>query len=116
MEEIFGVCGLKCSECPAFIAHKTDDGELRIKTAKLWSEWYSADIKPESINCIGCMEEGEPKIGHCSQCEVRACGIEKKTVSCANCDEYLCERINNFFKYLPPEAKENLEKFRKSKP
>ncbi|MEZ4813239.1 MAG: DUF3795 domain-containing protein [Caldisericia bacterium] len=115
MKQVFGICGMECSICPAFIAYKTDDDELRIKTAKQWSEWYSADIKPESINCIGCMEEGEPKVNFCSRCEIRTCGIEKKVVSCADCDEYLCEKINDFFKYLSPEAKENLENRRKSK-
>lgn len=112
MARILGVCGLECSDCPAYIAYKTDDNELREKTAKQWSEWYSADIKPESINCVGCMEDGEPKVYHCSQCEVRACGLKKKVVSCSACDEYICERIQKYFEFLPPEAKENLDELR----
>ena len=32
MENIIAFCGIECSTCPAFIAHKTDDDDLRKKT------------------------------------------------------------------------------------
>lgn len=112
MKPIFGVCGLECSECPALIAYKNDDQELREKTAKQWSEWYKADIKPEDVNCVGCMEEGKPKVHHCSECEVRACGIDKGVTSCADCGYYSCELLDSFMEFLPSEAKANLEKIR----
>ncbi len=112
MEKVYGVCGMECSECPAFIAYKTDDNELRATTAKQWSELYKADIKPENINCVGCMMPGEPKVSHCSQCEVRACGIKEKISTCAECKDYPCVTIKEYFKYVGPEAKANLESFR----
>ena len=50
MKKIIACCGIICSECPAYIAFKNDDDELRAKTAKQWSEEIKADIKPENIN------------------------------------------------------------------
>ncbi|MDD5037971.1 MAG: DUF3795 domain-containing protein [Dehalococcoidales bacterium] len=35
-----GYCGLNCGTCPVFIAKVNDDNELRIKTAKEYSELY----------------------------------------------------------------------------
>jgi len=114
METVFGVCGLECSNCPAFIACKNNDQELRVKTAKQWSEWYKSDITPDDINCIGCMGKGEPKVKHCSECEVRTCAIDKGVSICADCENYSCELLDGFMKYLPHEAKANLKRFRNS--
>jgi hypothetical protein len=58
------------------------------------------------------MENGEPKVKHCSECEVRACGIDKGVSICADCENYSCELLDGFMKYLPQEAKGNLERFR----
>lgn len=112
MEKIVGVCGIVCSDCPAFIAYANDDQELRIKSAKEWSEMYKADIKPEDVNCVGCTVEGNPKISHCAECEIRECGVGKKIVTCADCSDYSCETLNNFFKMVP-EAKTTLDNLRK---
>ena len=51
MKKLLGCCGLDCENCGAYIATVNDDNEMRIKTAKLWSEWNNADIPPEAINC-----------------------------------------------------------------
>ena len=36
--KMLAMCGLDCAACPAFIAHKTDDQALRVKTAAEWSK------------------------------------------------------------------------------
>ena len=41
-DQLLGYCGLSCTECPAYIAKRTDDQELRINTAK---EWSSEDLR-----------------------------------------------------------------------
>ncbi len=111
MAEIIGVCGITCSECPAYLAHKNDDDELRTKTAKEWSAQFDFEFTPEHINCVGCLEAEGPHIGHCSECEIRKCGQDRKVANCALCDEYACEKLVEFLKMVPA-AKANLEEIR----
>ena len=47
MAKIIGICGLICSECPAYIATKKNDDGERKKVAEIWSKEFSSDIKPE---------------------------------------------------------------------
>lgn len=113
MEKIIGFCGLVCSECPAFIATKTDDAKERERIAKEWSKEYKHEFKIEDINCDGCISRGGRHIGYCSICEIRVCAVEKDVKNCAYCEDYSCETLNNFFN-MAPQAKKNLEEIKKS--
>lgn len=108
MEKIYGSCGLICSECPAYIACITNDQKLRENTAKEWSEIYQAEIPADSINCTGCRQQGV-KIGHCSECKIRLCAINRKIETCCECSDYPCAILQEFFEHVP-EAKQNLER------
>jgi len=57
MNKMIAFCGLTCTECLAFIATRKDDDKERQKVAKVWSKEFNSDIKPEDINCDGCLEE-----------------------------------------------------------
>ena len=106
--KMISYCGLNCAACPARTAFLTNDEELRKKTAEEWSKIYNADIRPESINCTGCSGEGV-KFPHCEHgCEIRKCAGPRNIANCGECPEYTCERIEEFFKFVP-EAKANLE-------
>lgn len=106
---MIAACGLDCTQCNAYKAWKNDDDELRALTAKEWAKAYSFDFKPEMINCSGCLEASGPKIGHCSQCAIRACATSKSFDNCAACaDMSGCKEIQGFFKSAP-EAKKNLD-------
>ncbi len=110
----FGCCGLNCSECAAFLATAANDNAMRIKTAAEWSVIYHADIKPEQINCVGCMTEGI-KFPHCANsCEMRKCCIAKKIQNCSDCKNYPCDMLNEFHK-IAPAAKTNIEQLRQSR-
>ena len=111
MEKIIACCGIICSECPAFIATKNDDDDLRKKTAEDWSKMFNASIQPENINCVGCIVEEGIHFSHCFECEIRKCCLEKKIPNCALCDEFPCKKISDFFKFVPT-AKTTLEKIR----
>ncbi|MCK5024620.1 MAG: DUF3795 domain-containing protein [Thermoplasmata archaeon] len=100
MDKIIGYCGLICTECPAYLAKQNDDNDLRIKTAEDWSGMYGADIKPENINCQGCTTEGV-KFAHCNKCEMRACGMARGVINCGQCDEYACDKLEEFFGFVP---------------
>lgn len=108
MEELISICGIMCSECPAYIATRDDDNDLRKKTAADWSKQFKADIKPEDIHCVGCITKDGVHFSHCSECEIRACGMKQEVVNCAHCSDYPCEILEGFFKMVP-DAKVTLD-------
>ena len=58
-------CGLTCTEYPAFIATQKDDDKERGKVAEVWSKEFNSEIKPEDINCDGCLVESDRLFSHC---------------------------------------------------
>lgn len=102
---MFGVCGIKCSDCPAFIAAKKNDNKLRERTAEKWNKEYGyASLKAKDINCAGCTTEGA-KFAHCAECEIRRCGALKKVSACVYCPDYPCEKERKFQERAPDAAK-----------
>ena len=113
MEKIISFCGIVCSECPAFLATKNNFSlEKKTEIAKKWSEKYRAGIKPEDINCEGCTPETGKKFNYCNVCEIRKCAQEKNVKNCGHCNEYVCEKLNNFFK-VAPENKTALDEIKR---
>ena len=85
MDNMIGCCGLDCKKCGAYIATVSNDDEMRVKTAKLWSEWNNTDIPPEAINCMGCRSDGV-KAYYCENlCEIRKCALAKGFETCGEC-------------------------------
>lgn len=113
MDKMIAYCGLTCTECPAFLATQKDDDNERKKTAEQWSKEYNCEIKPEDINCDGCVSGSERHIGHWDECGIRKCGQEKNVKNCAYCDDFACEKLSEFFKAVP-DAKVTLEEIRKN--
>ncbi|MCJ7813914.1 MAG: DUF3795 domain-containing protein [Candidatus Atribacteria bacterium] len=113
MDKIIAFCGLSCSGCPAFIATQKDNHKKREKTATAWSKMYKCVIKPEDINCDGCLEESGRLFNYCKVCEIRKCGQEKEVKNCAYCDDYACEKLIKFFD-MAPEAKNALAEIKKN--
>ena len=114
MSEIIGICGLKCNECPAFEATLNNDDAKRVEIAAEWSKMYHADIKAEQINCKGCTSDDDMKFVHCSMCAVRLCGVKRGVTTCAECEEYGCDTLEEFLKVaMAPQLREGLEARRK---
>jgi hypothetical protein len=113
MEKMIAVCGLTCTECPAYQATKKDDDEARAQVAELWGKEFKADLKAEDINCHGCQSTGEEVFSHTKVCEIRKCGREKGAENCGRCCDYGCDRITEFFKMVPA-AKTTLDEIRES--
>jgi len=112
--KILAMCGLDCAACPAFIAHKTDDQALRVKTAAEWSKQFGVQMQPEAVNCVGCLKTKGPQIGHCAECEIRKCGLAKKVKNCGLCPDYPCDKISKFIANVPP-AEANLDEVRRTR-
>jgi hypothetical protein len=109
---IISYCGLKCDECPAFIATENNDAKAREKIAGEWSAQFHAEISPDDIYCKGCLNEEGRIFGHCAVCGIRKCGREKKVANCAFCKDYPCGTLKEFFTQAP-QAEETLEALRK---
>jgi hypothetical protein len=92
VDALLSYCGLECSSCPAFIARRDNDNELREKTAREWSEQFHAEFIPDSIDCDGCVVEGVHS-PYCSMCEIRECATAKGVTTCAHCKDYGCEKL-----------------------
>jgi len=104
-------CGIKCSDCGILLATRDDKEESRREVAKTWSEKFRWNLKPEDINCDGCLSEGSRLFNYCETCGVRECAMEKAVETCADCTDYGCDKIKAIWD-LAPEAKANLEGIR----
>ena len=111
MAEIVAYCGIVCTECPAYLATQRNSDEDRERVAETWSKEYASDIKPEQINCGGCLPGHSLYFSHCAECDIRACGIAKGVENCAFCEDYACDKLVHFFGYAEV-AKSKLDEIR----
>jgi len=111
LEKIIAICGLVCTECPAYIATQADDQKALEKIAEQWrTEYHVPHITVKDVICDGCLDGGR-KCAHCSECEVRACGLERGVANCASCADYACAKLEKFFG-MAPQARKVLEALR----
>jgi hypothetical protein len=92
-------CGIVCTDCRAFVATQKNDRELKEKVARAWST-ETETLKPEDIDCDGCLTSGRRLLGFCRTCEVRRCGYEKGVENCAYCREYPCVKLTTLWKSI----------------
>ena len=98
MENNIAYCGLNCETCDARLATINNDDNLRAKTAEKWCKMNNTDkITPESINCLGCKEDGV-KFAYCQfMCEIRKCAVKNKLSNCGECVSISsCDKIKPF--------------------
>jgi hypothetical protein len=111
METVVGACGLVCSDCDARAATLASDREGIEKVAEKWRKVHSPEITAASVWCNGCMSAGGPKCAHVPMCAVRKCVVERGLSSCADCEDYACEKLAGFLK-MAPRAKTILDALR----
>jgi len=91
-------CGINCAECEARKATVNNDDDLRARVAEKWAKMNNEpSITAETINCLGCRQEGV-KFYFCSHlCEVRKCVIAKGFDCCSACSERAgCAKLEPF--------------------
>jgi len=109
---MIGYCGLDCEQCEAFIATRKNDDGLRAAVAEKWGRQYGAPIKPEHINCTGCLSPGA-KTYYCEQlCEVRKCAVTRALGTCAECSDHPCVALEEILRQAP-QARERLAALRR---
>lgn len=113
MKEMIAFCGLACHACPTFLATRANDDKKRIKVAKQWSLAYEKlkDLKPEEINCNGCLAENGILFKSCRDCPIRECGMERRVANCAYCGDYHCPKLEGIFN-IAPESKKKLDEIK----
>ncbi len=110
---LIAACGLDCSQCEAYVATQANDLLALEAIAEKWRvEYHAPGISADTILCDGCMVEGR-KIGHCAECQIRQCVVERGLQNCAACADYPCEQLTSFLKPIP-QAKANLDALRAS--
>ena len=113
-EAMIAYCGLNCSTCQIYLAsieediiHKTSKKERISKgITKSLSAIFQAKDTPV---CNGCKTENGRLCYSCKSCKIRECAKAKEINSCADCTEYACKKLDDFFKHNPS-AKNNLAK------
>ena len=113
MDKMIAYCGLVCTECPAYIATQANDREQLEKVATQWSVEYNATLTADDCMCDGCLSTTGHHIGHCDECKIRACAIEKNVRNCAHCLDYPCDELTGFFSFAP-QAQATLEQIRQN--
>ncbi|KPL16998.1 MAG: hypothetical protein AMS23_08765 [Bacteroides sp. SM1_62] len=113
MKDVVSYCGLICKGCPILWATNEENEELKekmkIEISRLCNELYKTEYCSEDItDCDGCLAENGRLFPGCVNCQIRNCAREKKISNCAYCGEYICEKLETFFKDNP-ESKSRLD-------
>jgi hypothetical protein len=113
MEKIIAMCGLVCSDCPAYLATQSGDAAALQRVAETWSQEYGTALTADDCACNGCGALEGPWMSHCAECDIRACGMEQEIVTCAQCTSYACDKLRKFFEFVPA-AEATLDGLRES--
>lgn len=105
MREILSYCGYRCDLCPAYRENlKSDEDRARVRED--WIKYYDHRVDLDEVDCRGCaagLKDGNPN------CKVRPCAIEKGVATCADCDEFACEKIAKQMNAIEPIAEKHCD-------
>lgn len=93
MEPILTRCGNRCDLCRAYrpnIEHAQRPTD-RQKLSDGWFKYFGFRLPPEGISCDGCMVDNGRLLD--ADCPVRPCVIAKGLDNCAQCEQYICEKL-----------------------
>jgi len=89
MDEMIGYCGYNCGLCAA----RSDDPAVRQRLVDGWRRIFGHQhYTAENVRCDGCRSDGRLADKKCS---ARPCAREKKLESCAQCGEFVCDKVRN---------------------
>ena len=111
-EKMIAPCGLDCASCEGYLATQANDMEALQRVVEHWRvEYNHPGMKVEYCICDGCLSTSGRLGGHCAECDIRACAIQRGVANCAHCPEYGCAKISRFIGFAP-QARANLEAIR----
>ena len=101
LNDTFGVERLMATAIHAYTATQANDQAALEAVAAQWRKEYNAPgITVASVLCDGCLS-GPNKCGHCGECDIRACGVQRGVANCAHCPDYACDKLQRYFDFAP---------------
>lgn len=91
MEPILTRCGYHCDLCLAYRPNVAANPTNRQKLSDGWFKYFGFRLPPAQICCDSCMAENPQLID--KSCPVRPCVLEKGLENCAQCEQYVCEKL-----------------------
>jgi len=89
MDKMIGYCGYNCHLCAA----RSDDPEVRQKLVDGWRKIFGHEhYTAENVRCDGCRADGRLAD---KECKARPCAIERGVESCAECEDFVCDKVKN---------------------
>ena len=86
---MMSVCGVLCSECPAYLGEAKGIAHQR-RTVEAWHRIYGLNETAEHISCVGCLGTDEELFYTSRNCAARGCCRSKGLSSCAECPVETC--------------------------
>lgn len=83
------------------MATKSDDNVARKMISAFLAEKFGLNLKPEDINCDGCLAVRGRLLSFCQICEIKQCCSKKGLENCAVCNEQPCEKLVKFHEFSP---------------
>lgn len=91
MEPILARCGYRCDLCLAYAPNIDKHPEKQQVLSDGWFRYFGFRLPPEKVRCDGCMAENPSLID--TACPVRSCVIERGFDNCAQCEDFVCDRL-----------------------
>lgn len=88
-------CGLKCAECPVYLATCSNDMAMKKKLAQDYTTG-SCVFTPKDMACRGCQSPEAQNSKMCGQCPIRICAQTKPVETCADCADYPCPIVEEY--------------------
>lgn len=84
-------CGYRCDLCLAYAPNVAVHPENGQTLSDGWFKYFGFRLPPEQIYCDGCLAESPMLID--AGCPVRPCVVMRGLENCAQCDQYICEKL-----------------------
>lgn len=89
MPTMMSVCGVLCSDCPAYLGGEKGVAHQE-RTAAAWKRIYGLDETAANIACHGCLGPDDLLFHTSRTCRARLCCRSREFDSCAECAEEQC--------------------------
>jgi hypothetical protein len=91
MQPILTRCGYRCDLCLAYKPNVEKDPANQQKLSDGWFKYFGFRLPASEICCDGCMADNPKLIDQ--SCPVRPCVIARGLDNCAQCEQYVCEKL-----------------------
>ena len=91
MQPILTRCGYRCDLCLAYKPNVEKNPTNQQKLSDGWFKYFGFRLPASEICCDGCMSDNPKLIDQ--SCPVRPCVIARGLDNCAQCEQYVCEKL-----------------------